>query len=78
MHGCNMENFPAGLTRVSSVEGAIISTVQREVQKLTKNWQHFSTTSSHSFQMPVELLAEASLKKKFFMYFQWWQTVLLE
>ena len=41
MHGCNMENFPAGSTRVPLVEGAIISTIQREVEKLTKNWQHF-------------------------------------
>ena len=31
-----------------------------------------------TFQMPVELLAEASLKKNFYMRFQWWQTVVVE
>ena len=64
----------------------LTSSAHREVEKLTKNWQHFlmlyfSTNNSHSsnrffapesplaklcraFQMPVELLAEASSKKK--------------
>ena len=30
------------------------------------------------FQMPVELLAEASSKRNFYMRFHWWQSVLLE
>ena len=31
-----------------------------------------------AFQISVELMTEASLKKNFYMRFQWWPTVLLE
>ena len=31
-----------------------------------------------AFQISVELITEASLKKNFYMRFQWWQAVLLE
>ena len=38
----------------------------------------YVASSRRAFQISVELITEASLKKNFYMRFQWWQTVLLE
>ena len=51
-------------------------TVENASKKSTVNYQQKSIQSN--FRMPVELLAEASSKKNFYIRFHWWQTVLLE